>query len=79
MAAAEHGKHSAGETKGTHIIVDLGSHSHRRISRLRHGEGQLMEDVNEAIRELQSMGKIGPTATPVVIVVKERVSSFLPF
>jgi len=58
--------------EGKIIILDLGSHSRKKVKRLRRGRGPLMADVQEAIQEVQQSGAI-PAGSPVVVaVVKER-------
>lgn len=65
-------------SKGKMVIVELGSRSRAQIRRLRKGEGKLTEDVLDTIEELKRSGVISDEAQePVVVVVKERLSSFL--
>jgi len=54
------------------IIVDLGSHSRKKIKRLRKGQGSLMDEVDDSISELKASGAIDESAQPIVIVVKEK-------
>lgn len=54
------------------IVLNLGSKSRKKVKRLRRGKGPLMDDVQEAIQEVQQAGAI-PAGTPIVVaVVKER-------
>jgi hypothetical protein len=65
----EQGRHETGEP----VILDFGSRSKREVDRLRHGRGDLMDEVEDAVEELIGAGQISASAQPVIIVVKERV------
>jgi hypothetical protein len=54
------------------IVLDLGKQRRKRIKQLRRGAGKLMDEVNASIVELRVAGAIGPTAQPVVVVVREK-------
>lgn len=53
-------------------VVDLGEHSRRSIKKLRHGEGRLMDKVEDAILSLREEGILGSSAQAVVVVVREE-------
>jgi len=57
------------------IIVDLGSKKNKDIKKLRKGKGKLMDKVNQALNELKASGTISGSVQPVVVVVKEKVST----
>ncbi len=58
--------------EGKIIILDFGSQSRKKVKRLRRGKGPLMDDLKEAIQEVQQSGAI-PAGSPVVVaVVKPR-------
>ncbi|MGE3805637.1 MAG: hypothetical protein AB7K24_13255 [Gemmataceae bacterium] len=59
------------------ILIDLGKKSRKKIKRLRRGEGDLMDDVNHAIQELRNANKIGASAQPVVVIVREKPQSLM--
>jgi len=66
------------ETEGTStVVLDLGKQKSKRVKQLRKGKGRLMEDVYDAIEELQESGVISAGAQPVVVIV-ERKSDDLP-
>jgi hypothetical protein len=67
------GASMADETpEGKIIILDFGNQSRKKIRRLRRGKGPLMDDVKEAIQEVEQSGAI-PAGSPVVVaVVKQR-------
>jgi hypothetical protein len=72
-AATEEGAPMADETpEGKIIILDFGNKSRKKVKRLRRGKGPLMNDVKEAIQEIQQSGAISPGSTVVVAVVKQR-------
>ena len=54
------------------IIIDMGKKSSVKVKKLRKGEGSLLEDIQAAIKELQTAGKVSSTAQPVVVVVSEK-------
>lgn len=56
----------------SHIVVDLGKHPRKRVKQLREGRGRLMAEVAHAVEELQAAGTLGPNATPVIIIVKQK-------
>ena len=62
--------------KSTHIIVDIGSKKKGQIKRLRKGEGELMDEVDQCIQELRASGKIDGAAQPVILIVKEKGTGF---
>jgi hypothetical protein len=53
-------------------VVDLGEHSKKSIKKLRHGEGRLMDKVEDAILSLREEGILGASSQAVVIVVREE-------
>lgn len=65
---------ATGSGQGT-VIVDLGKKSKKAIKRLRKGEGKLMDEVNQCIKDLRESNKISGSAQPVVIVVREKMDS----
>lgn len=62
----------AGRAKSKHVIVDLGTRKKGQIRRLREGEGALMEEVDECLREMRASGKIDDAAQPVILVVRQK-------
>ena len=54
------------------IIIGGGRRTSDDIEQLMSGEGELLQDILEAVRELQDSGEIKAGAQPVVVVVKER-------
>jgi hypothetical protein len=65
------GKSSSGD-KGVVCVVDLGSHSRKRVKRLRRGEGRLMERVEDAVAALRQDGAVNKDAQTVVVVVRQK-------
>jgi hypothetical protein len=66
----------AAETaKSPMVVIDLGRQNRKKVKRLRKGEGPLMDDLTQAIQELKSTGKLGASATPVVVLVEKKPSS----
>jgi hypothetical protein len=63
---------AAAGTKPSPVIIDLGEQSRKRVKLLRKGQGKLLEQVNEAIRQLTASGKLASGAQPVVVVVREE-------
>jgi hypothetical protein len=61
------------------VIIDMGKRPRGKIKKLRQGQGTLLEDINQAIRELQTAGKISGTAQPVVVVVQAKEASFFSY
>ena len=59
------------------VIVDLGSARKKRIKQLHQGKGVLTDKVMEVISELQADGTIGPSAQPVIVVIKQKPKSSL--
>jgi hypothetical protein len=54
------------------IIIDIGKKSRKSIKQLRRGEGKLMNEVNDAIKELREASKITGNAQPIIVVVRQR-------
>ncbi|MEO8074832.1 MAG: hypothetical protein ABI818_00800 [Acidobacteriota bacterium] len=54
------------------VVLDLGKQGRKSIKRLRRGEGRLLDDINGAIEELRTVGTIGATTQPVIIVVRQK-------
>lgn len=54
------------------MIFDLGVRSKKQVKRLRHGDGKLMNGINDVIEELKKNDKISALAQPIVIIVRER-------
>ena len=54
------------------MIFDLGLRSKKQVKRLRHGDGKLMDGINNVIEELKKKDKIALNAQPIVIIVRER-------
>jgi hypothetical protein len=54
------------------VLLDLGRQKKKAIKRLRKGQGKLMETVNDTLHELQTAGKIGQGAQPIIVLVRER-------
>jgi len=60
------------------VVVELARRrSPEQIKRLRKGRGRLVEDIDDTIHELVKSGTISPDAQPVVIVVRETLTSSL--
>jgi hypothetical protein len=60
------------------IIVDLGRRSKRKINRLRKGCGDLMDEVDDCLQELISVGRVDASAHQVIIVVAEKSKRLSP-
>jgi hypothetical protein len=60
------------------IVVDLGKKKRKLVKRLRHGEGRLMERVQELIASMRSEGTSKPGDT-VVVIVERRSQRRNPF
>lgn len=54
------------------VIIDLGQKKAKQVKDLRRGEGELMDDVRDAIDELASSGAIANGVPPVIIVVEKK-------
>jgi hypothetical protein len=54
------------------VVLDLGKQRRKQIKQLRRGEGRLLDDINGAIEELRTVGTLGASAQPVVIIVREK-------
>lgn len=54
------------------IVVDIGKKPKKQIKQLREGRGKLMEEVTRVIAELQIAGSVGPSAQPVIVVVRQK-------
>lgn len=54
------------------VIVDLGKKKRGDVKALRRGEGQLMDDVKDAINELSATGTLANGAQPVIVVVERK-------
>lgn len=54
------------------VIIDLGEKSRKNVKRLKRGEGRLLAQVQEAIRELQAAGRVASNAQPVIVVVERE-------
>jgi hypothetical protein len=54
------------------LVVDLGKHSRKRISRLRKGRGRLIKDVQRTIDELKRVKQIDEAAQPIVFIVRQK-------
>jgi hypothetical protein len=66
---------SAGASRPSPVLVDLGKKSPKAVRKLRKGKGKLMDSVAATVQELQSSGQIGANAQPVIIVVTEKSES----
>ncbi len=63
------------------VVLDLGKQRRKQIKQLRRGEGRLLDDINGAIEELRTVGTIGASSQPVVVIVREKrkkSKSFFP-
>jgi len=58
------------------IVADLGPRSRKAVKKLRKGEGPLLEDAENLVRQLQADAAVGPGAQPVIVIVKERRRKF---
>ncbi len=59
------------------VVLDLGKTNKKRIKALKHGEGELMEDVAnavEAVRANLTPAMDGKILIPVVIIYEKKVS-----
>lgn len=54
------------------VIIDLGVRTHKQIKQLRSGTGVLKQEVADAIAQLKTDQTIAGSATPVIVVVRER-------
>jgi len=54
------------------FVVDLGKHRRKAIKQLRRGEGPLMDEIRGCIDELRASGTISASATPVVVIVRQK-------
>jgi hypothetical protein len=54
------------------VVLDLGKQRRKQIKQLRRGEGRLLDDINGAIEELRTVGTLGASTQPVVIIVREK-------
>lgn len=70
--AAEPVRTTSGADKSAPVVLDLGKQRRKQIKQLRRGEGRLLDDINGAIEELRTVGTIGASTQPVVIVVREK-------
>lgn len=57
------------------VVIDLGTNSSKDVRDLRKGRGGLMDDVKDAIKELQDAGALSSSAQPVVVIVERRVTA----
>lgn len=57
---------------GAPLIVDMGKKRRKQIKQLREGRGKLMDKINGLLEELRTAGSISASATPVVVVVREK-------
>lgn len=57
------------------VIVDLGKKKKKEVKALRRGEGQLMDDVRDAIDELASSGTVANGSQPVIVIVESKPKS----
>lgn len=77
MAASDTIRSTVGGTTAPPVLIDLGKKSKKAVKRLRNGQGKLLEEINQAIRELREANKIGANAQPVVVVVREKPESLM--
>jgi Family of unknown function (DUF6200) len=54
------------------LIVNLGKKRRKLVRQLLEGEGQLLDEVEDAINELKASGAISATAQPVIVVVRPK-------
>jgi hypothetical protein len=60
------------------VVVELARRrSPEQIKRLRKGQGRLIRDIDDTVRELVKSGTISADAQPVVVVVRETLASSL--
>ena len=59
------------------VVVDMGKRSRKKVKKLRRGRGPLLEEVNDAISELQAEGKLNADAAPVIVVVRGKKKNSL--
>jgi hypothetical protein len=71
-AAPSAAPHAAPNAAGVVCVMDMGEHSKKRIKRLRRGEGNLMEKVEDAISDLKTQGVLDQQVQTVVVVVREE-------
>lgn len=60
------------QAKQAPVIVDLGKKKRGDVKALRRGEGQLMDDVKDAISELSATGAVANGSQPVIVVVERK-------
>jgi hypothetical protein len=60
------------------IIIDLGARSKREVDRLRKGRGDLMDEIDDCLQELTTVGRIAESAQQVIIVVAEKPRRLRP-
>jgi Family of unknown function (DUF6200) len=65
---------TASQTSDAPVIVDLGKQRKKLVKALRRGSGELMDEVQAAVGEIQRAGRISAQAQPVIVVVVERPS-----
>jgi hypothetical protein len=59
----------------TPIILDLRRQKPKRVKQLRKGGGPLLDDINGTLAELRESGGLPADATPIVVVVREKVKA----
>lgn len=64
---------TSGETNsGNLVVVDMGSHTSKRVKSLKKGRGKLMRKVDEVVADLQTDDLVPEDATVVVVIVKQK-------
>ena len=63
---------AAGTKPTVACVLSLGKQSRKSIRKLKKGEGKLLSEVEQAVRQLQDAGKLQASAQTVVVVVKEK-------
>ena len=54
------------------VVIDLGKKKKKVVKLLKKGQGQLMDDVRDAMDELSSAGTVDKNAQPVIIIVESK-------
>jgi len=62
-------------TSDAPVVVDLGKQKKKLVKALRQGSGELLDEIQAAIGEIQRAGRISAQAQPVIVVVSEKPKS----
>ena len=53
-------------------IINMGKYSRKRVRRLKKGKGRLMDDISDAMQELQEAKEVAADAQPIVVIVRQK-------